>query len=38
MIFQWFYNLSLLYLIKTKNEFEYEKIRIPDLLIPLYPC
>ena len=30
--------LSLLYLIIAKNEFEYEKIRIPDLVFPLYPC
>ena len=30
--------LSLLYLIIAKNEFEYEKIRIPDLVLPLYPC
>ena len=30
--------LSLLYLIIAKNEFENEKIRIPDLVIPLYPC
>ena len=36
MIFRWFCNLYLLYLIKAKNEFEYEKIRIHDLLIPLY--
>ena len=32
------FTLSLLYLIIAKNEFENEKIRIPDLVIPLYPC
>jgi acetyl esterase/lipase len=30
--------LSLTYLLIAKNEFENEKIRLPDLLIALYPC
>ena len=30
--------LSLIYLLIAKNEFENEKIRLPDLLLPLYPC
>ena len=30
--------LSLLYLILAKNEFEKDNIRIPDLVLPLYPC
>jgi acetyl esterase/lipase len=30
--------LSLIYLLIAKNEFENENIRIPDLLLPLYPC
>ena len=30
--------LSLIYLLIAKNEFENEKIRIPDLVLPLYPC
>jgi len=30
--------LSLVYLLIAKNEFENEKIRLPDLLLPLYPC
>ena len=30
--------LSLTYLLIAKNEFENEKIRLPDLLLPLYPC
>jgi len=32
------FTLSLLYLIIAKNEFKYEQIRIPDLVLPLYPC
>ena len=30
--------LSLTYLLIAKNEFEKENIRMPDLVIPLYPC
>ena len=30
--------LSLTYLLIAKNEFENENIRLPDLLVPLYPC
>ena len=30
--------LSLLYLIIAQNEFENQKIRLPDLVLPLYPC
>ena len=30
--------LSIMFLIIAKNEFENENIRIPDLLLPLYPC
>ena len=30
--------LSLLFLLIAKNEFENENIRIPDLVLPLYPC
>ena len=30
--------LSLIYLLIAKNEFENENIRLPDLIIPLYPC
>ena len=30
-------SLSLIYLIICKNEFEKEKIRLPDLVLPIYP-
>ena len=30
--------LSLIYLLIAKKEFENENIRMPDLVIPLYPC
>ena len=30
--------LSLTYLLIAKNEFENENIRMPDLIMPLYPC
>ena len=30
--------LSITYLIIAKNEFENENIRLPDLLLPMYPC
>ena len=30
--------LSLTYLLIAKNEFENENIRIPDLILPIYPC
>ena len=32
------FTLSLIYLIIAKNEFENEKIRMPDLVLPFYPC
>ncbi len=32
------YTLSLLYLLLAKNEFEKDDVRIPDLVLPLYPC
>ena len=30
--------LSLIFLLIAKNEFENENIRLPDLILPLYPC
>ena len=32
------FTLSLIYLIIAKNEYENEKIRMPDLVLPFYPC
>ena len=32
------FTLSLIYLIIVKDEFENEKIRMPDLILPFYPC
>ena len=32
------FTLSLIYLIIVKNEFENEKIRMLDLILPFYPC